>query len=173
MNCRAGFYATIINIVAYPSLVGLPGVAGQRARAAQSSRKRVMQISLAFFTSRWYFVYVIRDATRPNAAKLYISLSDIAYSADGFCAASSFIHYRRPQSVNRFKFYRVSGEWNIVELLSFNLILSMFAIFLSDNFLIILFSAIFLLGFKSRFRWTLKTLSETKRKTCLIACYVS
>lgn len=34
MNCRAGFYATIINIVAYPGLVGLARcVAGQRARA--------------------------------------------------------------------------------------------------------------------------------------------
>jgi len=33
MNCCAGFYATIINIAAYPSLPGLLGVAGQRARA--------------------------------------------------------------------------------------------------------------------------------------------
>lgn len=24
MNCRGGFYATIINIVAYPGLVGFP-----------------------------------------------------------------------------------------------------------------------------------------------------
>lgn len=33
MNCCAGFYATIINIAAYPSLPGLLGAAGRRARA--------------------------------------------------------------------------------------------------------------------------------------------
>jgi len=39
MNCRAGFYATIINIVAYPSQVGLLGVAGQRAGRSEQSQK--------------------------------------------------------------------------------------------------------------------------------------
>jgi len=33
MNCRAAFYAAIINTAAYPNLAGLLGVPGQRARA--------------------------------------------------------------------------------------------------------------------------------------------
>jgi len=48
MNCRAGFYATIINIVAYPSLVGLPRCCGSTGQGRASSHKRVMQISLVF-----------------------------------------------------------------------------------------------------------------------------